>query len=88
MSHHTNVHMKKEVVYVRDMVVLSYDPCSDMKGRRGCVQTVRFLNNRTLLMYGVAGERRPIFVESDTFLYSLGDPTIWTYHQRPTLLIK
>ena len=35
------------------------------------VQTVRFLNNRTLLMYGVAGEKRPIFVESDTFLCNL-----------------
>ena len=28
-------------------------------------------------MYGVAGENRPIFVESDAFLYNLGDPTIW-----------
>jgi hypothetical protein len=27
-------------------------------------------------MYGVAGEKRPIFVESDAFLYNLGDPTI------------
>jgi hypothetical protein len=26
-------------------------------------------------MYGVAGEKRPIFVESDAFLYNLGDPT-------------
>ncbi len=25
-------------------------------------------------MYGVAGETRPIFVESDAFLYNLGDP--------------
>jgi hypothetical protein len=33
------------------------------------------LNNRTLLMYGVAGEKRPIFVESDAFLYNLGDPS-------------
>jgi hypothetical protein len=33
------------------------------------------LNNRTLLMYGVTGEKRPIFVESDAFLYNLGDPT-------------
>jgi hypothetical protein len=26
-------------------------------------------------MYGVAGEKRPIFVESDASLYNLGDPT-------------
>ena len=26
-------------------------------------------------MYGVAGQKRPIFVESDDFLYNLGDPT-------------
>jgi hypothetical protein len=26
-------------------------------------------------MYGVVGETRPIFVESDAFLYNLGDPT-------------
>ncbi len=32
------------------------------------------MNNRTLLMYGVAGEKRTIFVESDAFLYDLGDP--------------
>jgi hypothetical protein len=25
-------------------------------------------------MYGVAGEKRSIFVESDDFLYTLGDP--------------
>ena len=34
------------------------------------------MNNRTLLMYGVAGEKRPIFYESDAFLYNLGDPTV------------
>ncbi len=45
------------------------------RGRRGSVKTVRFMNNRTLLMYGVAGEKRPIFSESDAFLYNLGDPT-------------
>ncbi len=27
-------------------------------------------------MYGAAGKKRPIFVESDDFLYNLGDPTI------------
>ena len=27
-------------------------------------------------MYCVAGEKRPIFPESDAFLYNLGDPTI------------
>ncbi len=27
-------------------------------------------------MYGVAVEKRPIFVESDAFLYNLGDPTL------------
>ncbi len=27
-------------------------------------------------MYGVAGEKRPIFVESDVFSYNLVDPTI------------
>jgi hypothetical protein len=27
-------------------------------------------------MYDVAGEKSPIFVESDSFLYNLGDPTI------------
>jgi hypothetical protein len=27
-------------------------------------------------MYGVAVEKRPIFVESDDFLYNLGDPNI------------
>jgi hypothetical protein len=27
-------------------------------------------------MYGVAGEKRPIFVESDAFLHNLGDPII------------
>jgi hypothetical protein len=27
-------------------------------------------------MYGLAGEKRPIFSESDAFLYNLGDPTI------------
>jgi hypothetical protein len=25
-------------------------------------------------MYGVAGKKRPIFLESDAFLYNLGDP--------------
>jgi hypothetical protein len=34
------------------------------------------LNNRTLLMYGVAGEKRPIFLESDAFSYNLDDPSI------------
>ncbi len=29
-------------------------------------------------MYGVTGEKRPIFVESDAFLYNLGDPNIDT----------
>jgi hypothetical protein len=33
------------------------------------------MNNRTLLMYGVAGEQRPIFLESDAFVYNLADPT-------------
>jgi hypothetical protein len=33
------------------------------------------MNNRTLLMYGVAGEKRPIFSESDAFLHNLDDPT-------------
>jgi hypothetical protein len=27
-------------------------------------------------MYGVAGENSPICVESDAFLYNLGDPTV------------
>jgi hypothetical protein len=27
-------------------------------------------------MYGVVGEKRPIFVELDAFLYNLGDPTL------------
>ncbi len=27
-------------------------------------------------MYAVAGEKRPIFSESDAFLYNLGDPTV------------
>ncbi len=27
-------------------------------------------------MYGVTGEKRPIFVESDAFLYNLCDPAI------------
>jgi hypothetical protein len=27
-------------------------------------------------MYGVAGERRPIFLESDAFSYDLDDPTL------------
>jgi hypothetical protein len=27
-------------------------------------------------MYGVAGEKRPIFLESDAFLYNLDDPTL------------
>ena len=26
-------------------------------------------------MYGVAGEKRPILLESDAFLYNLDDPT-------------
>jgi hypothetical protein len=26
-------------------------------------------------MYGAAGEKRPIFLESDAFLYNLDDPT-------------
>ena len=30
-------------------------------------------------MYGVAGENRPIFVESDAFLYSLGDTNLDKY---------
>ncbi len=30
-------------------------------------------------MYGVIGEKRPISVESDAFLYNLGDPTIVTF---------
>jgi hypothetical protein len=31
-------------------------------------------------MYGVAGEKRPIFVESDAFLYNLGDPKLEVYY--------
>ncbi len=27
-------------------------------------------------MYGVTEEKRPIFSESDAFLYNLGDPTL------------
>ena len=27
-------------------------------------------------MYGVAGEKRPIFYESDAFLYNLDDPNL------------
>ncbi len=27
-------------------------------------------------MYGVTGEKRPIFVESDSFVYNLVDPTL------------
>jgi hypothetical protein len=38
------------------------------------VTTVRCMNNRTLLMYVVTGEKRPIFYESDAFLYNLCDP--------------
>ncbi len=31
-------------------------------------------------MYGVAGEKRPIFLESDAFSYNLDDPTFsWKY---------
>ena len=33
------------------------------------------MNNRTLLMYGVAGEKRPIFSESEAFLHNLDDHT-------------
>ena len=31
-------------------------------------------------MYVVAGERRPIFYESDAFLYNLDDPIIGCFH--------
>ena len=41
-----------------------------------CVETVRCMNNRTLLMYGVAGANRPIFVESDAYFYNLDDPKL------------
>ncbi len=27
-------------------------------------------------MYGVVGEKRPVFVESDAFLYNIGDHTV------------
>ena len=30
-------------------------------------------------MYGVAGEKRPIFYESDAFLHNLVDPIIYHY---------
>jgi hypothetical protein len=34
-------------------------------------------------MYGVAGKKRPIFVESDAFLYNLvGDPNYIAYRPR------
>ena len=36
------------------------------------------MNNQTLLMYGVTGEKRPVFSESYAVLYSLGD-------QRPSI---
>jgi hypothetical protein len=62
------------VLHSRDVWVRTMVPYN--QGRRGSVKTVRFMNNRTLLMYGVAGEKRPIFVESDAFLYNLGDPSI------------
>ena len=35
-------------------------------------------------MYGVAGEKRPIFSESDAFLHNLGDPT---YKKSPWFML-
>jgi hypothetical protein len=37
-------------------------------------------------MYGVAGETRPIFSESDAFLYNLGDPIIVYFVLNPSLI--
>ena len=37
-------------------------------------------------MYGVAGEKRPIVLESDAFLYNLDDPTIRIqYRENPII---
>ncbi len=35
-----------------------------------------YVKHRTLLMFGVEGERRPILYVSDDSLYNLGDPII------------
>jgi hypothetical protein len=37
-------------------------------------------------MYGVEGEKRPIFLESDAFLYNLDDPTLVRSSFFPTTL--
>ncbi len=37
-------------------------------------------------MYGVAGEKRPIFVESDAFLYNLFDPTYIEFQKIQTFI--
>jgi hypothetical protein len=34
-------------------------------------------------MYGAAGEKRPIFVESDAFLYNRVDPIYSSIHEIP-----
>ncbi len=39
-------------------------------------------------MYGAAGEKRPIFVESDAFLYNLVDPTIGEEENKPPIKIS
>ncbi len=44
-------------------------------GSPGLCKNGPIIKNRTLLMYGVAGEKRPIFLESDAFLYNLDDPS-------------
>ena len=37
-------------------------------------------------MYGVSGEKRPIFVESDAVLYNIGDPIIGGCHLFSTIV--
>jgi hypothetical protein len=51
------------------------DPTIYIGSPRFCINRP-IMNNRTLPMYGVTWGKRPIFSESDAFLYSLGDPNI------------
>jgi hypothetical protein len=43
---------------------------------RGSIEAVRFMKDRTLLMGGVAGKNRSIFVASNDFWYTISDPNL------------
>jgi hypothetical protein len=78
--------MYNRTLLIRDRVVQLYHPASpyiktSFEGILMYEMAGGFINKYVnyadpILMYGVTGEKRPIFSESDAFLYNLVDPTI------------